>query len=205
MSLPSVDATLIFTVPERTPISPLPGSPSLVLPDRSGAPANLLASLLLLGAAVGLAAPPRWRAWPAAAALAALVAPLVLGAAEATFDVAALAALPGRDLGGARICAALAMLVAVPSLVPTAQDGPSATAWALVIAATAVVAAGLALPAPTAGLPAALTAGIVLAAVGVYALLVARLGRRVPAPAAALVTVALGALSVALSIVAEVG
>jgi hypothetical protein len=184
-------------------LTPLPGSPAVNVPDQQGAQANLLAAVLLLGVAIAIGSRARWHPARLLAAAAALVPSLVLGAAAATFDFAAIAGMPSRTEGAARICAAVALLVAAPGLaLPRESDSPPLVP-AVLIGAAAILAAGLSLPSPTAPLPAAATAVIVLAAIAAYAFLVGLTGRRALTAAAAMVAGALASVAVVLAIVAQ--
>src|SRR5258708_1563500 len=93
---------------------PLPGAPSAVLPIDSGAPANLLAILLLLGSGLALGTAPRWSRARAAAGLAALAPLLVLAAHAATLDVSVATGLPGPGLPVAPAQSAATPLPAPP-------------------------------------------------------------------------------------------
>jgi hypothetical protein len=180
---------------------PLPGSPAISVPGRSGPPPNLLGMLVLLAAAVALAGPVRWSPPRLLVAAAATVPALALAAAAATFSLPVIVGLPGARLAIARDLAAVAVLLAAPLLLPDEPGISSPPARALVLGA--VVLAGMSLWAPAAlpRLPGAVAALAVLAAVAVYGRLAPGLGRRAArqvtavAAAAAVAAVALGAVA----------
>ena len=161
---------------------PLPGSPAQVLPLNDGAPANLLAALLLLGGGIAAGTAPRWSRWRVAAGTAAAAPLLTLAAGAATLDFPVVVALPGREPAAARALAAAAILLATPVLGPPADTTVPRALRALLVAVPALVAAVLLAPPGWAGLPAAVAATLVFGGAVVYAgaagLLVRLLPRR---------------------------
>jgi hypothetical protein len=95
---------------------PLPDSPVIALPPNNGAPANLLAAMVLGGAGFAVGMPPRWSRARLLAGIAAAVPLLVLAASAATLSFPVVVALPGRRLAAARALAAVALLLAAPVL-----------------------------------------------------------------------------------------
>jgi hypothetical protein len=156
---------------------PLPGSPAISLPGRSGPTPNLLGMLVLLAAAVALTGPPRWSRRRLLLAAVATVPALVLAASAATFSLPVIVGLPGNRLALARDLAALVLGVVVLA------------GMSLWVAA--------ALP----RLPGVGAAAVVLAAVAVHGRVAPRLGRIAVRPvtavaaAAALGSVVLGAVA----------
>jgi hypothetical protein len=182
---------------------PLPGTPATTLPDRGGAPANLLAVLVLLGAGVALVVASTWRPSQVVAAIAAGLPPLVIGAASATFAFPVLAGLPGRDLEAARVAAAAALLLAAPHLALPADIALPRVARATVLAGALLVAAGLAVPATLGSLPGIAVAAIVIGAAAAYGAVLAVAGRRLSSPVLpALATIA-AATSITIAILAS--
>jgi hypothetical protein len=180
---------------------PLPGSPAISLPGRSGPSPNLLGMLVLLAAAVALTGPVRWSRPRLLVAVAATVPALALAAAAATFSLPVIVGLPGTRLAIARDLAAVAVLLAAPLLLPDEPGASPPPARALVLGV--VVLAGMSLWAPAAlpNLPGAAAALVVLAAVAAHGRLAPALGRRAArqvsavAAAAAVAAVVLGAVT----------
>jgi hypothetical protein len=148
---------------------PLPGSPAAVLPLQTGAAANLLGALLLLGGGLALGTPARWTRARLAAGVAALAPLLVLAASAATLDFPVVVALPGRELAAARALAAAALLLAIPVLGRLADAEVPRGLRALHLAVPALVAAVLLAPPGWSGLPAAVAAALVFGGVVIYA------------------------------------
>jgi hypothetical protein len=181
---------------------PLPGTPAATLPDRGGAPANLLGVLVLLGAGVGLVAAATWRPSQVVAAIAAGLPPLIIGAASATFAFPVLAGLPGRDLEAARVAAAAALLLAAPHLALPGDIALPRVARATVLAGALLVAAGLTVPATLGSLPGIAVAGIVVAAAAVYGAILALAGRRLSSPVLPCLATIAAATSITIAILA---
>lgn len=181
---------------------PLPGSPALHLPTGSGAPANLLGILLLLGAAVVLVASPQWPWARLLAAMSVALPLLVLAAAAATFDVTVVVGLPGRAIGAARALAAVALLVGAPHLAQPGDLAVPRTARAVLLAAAGLLATALAVPGVAPGLPGAAVAVIALGVAAGLGLLTSVLGPRAVGPRAAALAAAAGAASVVFSVIA---
>jgi hypothetical protein len=148
---------------------PLPQSPTTALPTPDGAPANLLAALLLLGGGVAVGTAPHWTRTRLAAAAAAALPLLVLIAQAATLSFPVVVSLPGAPLAAGRALAAVSILLAVPVL--GRLDDPSTPRGlrALLVAVPALVAAVLLAPPGWSQLPAALAAVMTLAGVILYA------------------------------------
>ena len=161
---------------------PLPGAPSATLPLETGASANLLAALLLLGGGLALGTPTQWSRARIAAGIAALAPLLVLAAGAATLDFPVVVGLPGRQLAAARALAAVTLLLAAPVLGCPADPALPRGLRALHLAVPALVAAVLLAPPGWSGLPAAVTAAMVAAGVAVYAGLVGLVARILPGP-----------------------
>jgi hypothetical protein len=180
---------------------PLPGSPAISLPGRSGPTPNLLGMLVLLAAAVALTSPPRWSRRRLLLAAVATVPALVLAASAATFSLPVIVGLPGNRLVLARDLAAAAVLLAAPLLVPDDPGSTPPPARALVLGV--VVLAGMSLWVASAlpRLPGVGAAAVVLAAVAVHGRMAPGLGRLAVRPvtamaaAAALGSVVLGAVA----------
>jgi hypothetical protein len=166
---------------------PLPQAPAAALPAPDGAPSNLLAVLLLLGAGIAAGTPASWTRARIAAATAAVAPLLVLGAAAATLSLPVVVALPGRELAAARALAATAILVAAPLLGRVQDTATPRPLRALLLVVPALVAAVLLAPPGWSNIPAAAAAAMTLAGIALYAGVVA-LGWRVvgtrPAPPA---------------------
>lgn len=163
---------------------PLPGSLSATLPLETGASANLLAALLLLGGGLALGTPAEWSRTRIAAGIAALAPLLVLAAGAATLDFPVVVGLPGRTLGAARALAAVTLLLAAPALGRPADPALPRGLRALTLAVPALVAAVLLAPPGWSGLPAAVAAAMVAAGVAVYAGLAGLVARILPSAVA---------------------
>jgi hypothetical protein len=135
----------------------------------TGASANLLAALLLLGGGLALGTPAQWSRARIAAGIAALAPLLVLAAGAATLDFPVVVGLPGRNLAAARALAAATLLLAAPVLGRPADASLPRGLRALTLAVPALVAAVLLAPPGWSGLPAAVTAAMVAAGVAAYA------------------------------------
>jgi hypothetical protein len=149
---------------------PFPQAPAAALPGPDGAPANLLAAMLLIGGGLAAVTPPaRWTRWRIIAALAAAAPLLVLAAAAATLSFPVVVTLPGRELAAARALAATALLASAP-LLGRIQDAQVPRGLrALSLAVPALVAAVLLAPPGWSNLPAAAAAGMTLVGVALYA------------------------------------
>jgi hypothetical protein len=156
---------------------PLPGAPSAVLPLDNGAPANLLAILLLLGGGLALGTAPQWSRTRIAAGLAALAPLLVLAAQAATLDVSVVVGLPGRSLAAARALAAATLLLATPVLARPADTALPRGLRAVAVAVPTLLAAVLLAPPGWSGLPAAVAAALVFGGIAAYAVLAGGLAR----------------------------
>jgi hypothetical protein len=156
---------------------PLPDAPSATLPVDTGAPANLLAALILVGGSVALGSAPAWSRARGIAAAAAVVPLLVLAAAAATLSLPVVVALPGRELASARALAAVALLLAAPVLGRPHDPAVPRGLRALLLAVPALLAAVLLAPPGWSNLPGALVAAMVLAGVGLYAGVIGTVGR----------------------------
>ncbi|HEV7680247.1 MAG TPA: hypothetical protein VGQ42_16935 [Candidatus Dormibacteraeota bacterium] len=184
---------------------PLPQAPATALPSSNGAPANLLAAMLLIGGGIAAGTPPaRWTRWRITAGVAAMAPLLVLAASAATLSFPVVVTLPGRELAAARALAATALLAAAPLLGRVQDPNVPRGLRALSLAVPALVAAVLLAPPGWSNLPAAAAAGMTLAGIAIYAGLGA-LTRRVTgthgmppallAPAAAIASIVLTALA----------
>jgi hypothetical protein len=156
---------------------PLPQSPAAELPTQGGAPANLLAALLLIGAGVALGTAPRWPRARVAAAAAASVPLLVLAAQAATLSFPVVVSLPGPRLAAARALAAAAILLAVPVLGNLDDTAAPRGLRALHVAVPALVAAVLLAPPGWSNIPAAAAAAMTLAGIALYAAVLTGLRR----------------------------
>ncbi|HXA30529.1 MAG TPA: hypothetical protein VN193_17485 [Candidatus Angelobacter sp.] len=156
---------------------PLPQSPATELPGPGGAPANVLAALLLIGAGIALGTAPRWPRARVAAAIAASVPLLVLAAQAATLSFPVVVGLPGPRLAAARALAAAAILLAVPVLGDLDSTRVPRGLRALQVAVPALVAAVLLAPPGWSNIPAAAAAALALAGVAVYAAVLAGVRR----------------------------
>jgi hypothetical protein len=180
---------------------PLPGSPAISLPGRSGPAPNLLGMLVLLAAAVALTGPVRWSPPRLLVAAAAAVPALALAAAAATFSLPVIVGLPGTRLALARDLAAVAVLLAAPLLLPDEPGASPPPARALVLGVVVLAGMSLWVPAALPRLPGAAAALVVLAAVALHGRLAPGLGRHAArqatavAAAAALAAVVLGAVA----------
>lgn len=161
----SAAALLLFAAA----LVPLPQSPAVELPGGGGAPSNLLAVLLLLGAAIALGSDPGWPRLRIAAAAAAAVPPLVLAAQAATLSFPVVVGLPGPRLAAGRALAATALLLAAPVLVRAGDPAAPRPLRALLLTVPALLAAVLLAPPGWSGIPAAAAAGLALAGVPLYA------------------------------------
>jgi len=148
---------------------PLPQAPATALPGPDGAPANLLAILLLVGGGVALGTAPRWPRARIAAGVAAALPLLVLAAQAATLSFPTVIGLPGRSLAAARALAAVALLLAAPLLGRLDDPTVPRALRALHLAVPALVAAVLLAPPGWSNLPAAVAAAMTLAGVALYA------------------------------------
>jgi hypothetical protein len=156
---------------------PLPQAPAAALPGPDGAPANLLAVLLLIGGGVALGTAPQWTRARIAAAAAAGVPLLVLAAQAATLSFPTVLGLPGRSLAAGRALAAVALLLAVPLLGRLDDDTAPRALRALHLAVPALVAAVLLAPPGWSNIPAAAAAAMTLAGVALYAAVLTAIGR----------------------------
>ncbi|HEV7466757.1 MAG TPA: hypothetical protein VGP96_10665 [Candidatus Dormibacteraeota bacterium] len=170
---------------------PLPGSPAISLPGRSGPTPNLLGMLVLLAAAVALTGPVRWSPPRLLVAAAATVPALALAAAAATFSLPVIVGLPGTRLALARDLAAVAVLLAAPLLLPDEPGASPPAARALVLGVVVLAGMSLWVPAALPRLPGAAAALVVLAAVALHGRLLAPgLGRHATRQATAVATAA---------------
>jgi hypothetical protein len=171
---------------------PLPGSPALGLPDRSGPAPSLVPLLVLLGAAVALTGPSHWSRRRVALAAAVSLPALTLAATAATFSLPVIVALDGRGAVAARALAAVALLLGAPHLLP--EDGAEGggesppAARALVLGALVLAGLSLWLPAALPDLSAAAAAALLLTAVAAHRRLAAPLARLAARSTAALAT-----------------
>lgn len=156
---------------------PLPQSPAAELPTGGGAPTNLLAVLLLLGAALAIGTAPRWPRPRLAAAAAAAVPLLLLAAQAATLSFPVVVGLPGPRLAAGRGLAATALLLAAPLLAGLDDAATPRGLRALLTAVPALVAAVLLAPPGWSNIPVAAAAAMTLAGVAVYAAVVSALHR----------------------------
>jgi hypothetical protein len=179
---------------------PLPGSPALSLPDRSGAAPNLLGLLVLLTAAVVLAGPPRWSPRRLVLAAAAAAPALAPAAAAATLSLPVIVGLPGSGLMAARDLAGAALLLGAPQLVPESPATPPAVR-AIVLGVVVLAGMCLWVPALLPAFPGAATAALLLLAVAAHGRLAPWLVRRAARPAAA-VAAAAGLAAVVLAAIA---
>jgi hypothetical protein len=147
---------------------PLPGAPSATLPLETGAPANLLATLLLLAGGLALGTPPTWSRVRVAAGIAAVAPLLVLAAAAATLDFPVVVSLPGRELAAARALAAATLLFAAPVVGRPGDPTLPRGLRALSLAVPALVAAVLLAPPGWSGLQATVAAAMVAAGMVLY-------------------------------------
>jgi hypothetical protein len=182
---------------------PLPGSPAVGLPDRSGPAPSLVPLLVLLGAAVALTGPAHWTRQRVALAMATTLPGLTLAASAATFSLPVIVALAGTGAAAARDLAAAALLLAAPHLLPEGAGEPPALARALVLGVLVLAGMSLWLPAALPDLPGAVVAALLLAAVAAHGRLaaapLARLAARSTArlaTGAGLAAALLGALAV---------
>lgn len=181
---------------------PLPDSPAVQLPAGGGADTNLLAVLLLLGAATALGTAPAWPRARIATAAAAAVPLLVLCAQAATLSFAVVTGLPGPRLAAGRALAATALLLAAPALARLDDEATPRALRALLVAVPALVAAPLLAPPGWSNIPGAAAAALTLAGVALYAALVARLRRITRGTDAAFAVAAISAAIAAIVVTA---
>jgi len=161
----SAAALLLFAAA----LVPLPQNPAAQLPTGGGAPANLLAVLLLLAAGVAAGTAPLWPRARLVAAAAAGVPLLALAAQAATLSFPVVVGLPGGRLAAGRALAAAALLLAAPVLARCEDAATPRAMRALLLAVPALVAAVLLAPPGWSNIPAAAAAALALTGVPLYA------------------------------------
>lgn len=154
---------------------PLPDSPVTALPAGGGAPANLLAAVLLCGAGFAVGMPARWPRVRLTAAVAAATPLLVLAASASTLSFPVVVSLPGRRLAAARALAAVAVLLAAPVLARVHDHCLPRGLRGLGLAVPALVAAVLLAPPGWSNLAAAAAAAMVAGGAVLYGVLVGAL------------------------------